>query len=78
MKNWIVSHFQRSDVAIKQMDTWDIGLLKIVCVCFGLLLAKIFPALLAAPLWFYVVAVVVLLLPLMVRFLPKYAAAKVK
>ena len=76
MKGLFNSLFRKSNTAIKDMNTWDIGLLKLGCIFAGLLLAKLVPDVLAAPVWLYVVLVLVTMLPVVLRFLPRFAAVR--
>ena len=48
------------DAKVKKMDWLDIGLVKISCIAFGILLAILIPGLITINIWWLVAAVIIL------------------
>ena len=48
-----------ANAKVKKMDWMDIGLLKISCVIFGILLVAFFPVVLTVDIWLLIAAVVI-------------------
>ena len=60
--------FKYFEERTKKLGMWDIAFIKWATFVFALLFAKLFPVLLSAPVWFYVVVAVLLVLKPMYIF----------
>ena len=48
------------DAKIQKMDWLDVGLVKLSCIAFGILLAILIPGLVAINIWWFVAVVIIL------------------
>jgi len=55
----------------KNLDLWDIGLIKLTVLAFALGVAKVWPQVLSLDLWVYVVVFIAAMIRPMARFLKK-------
>ena len=74
----LCTHIRCANATIQRLNSWDLGMVKVSCLIAGLVLAKIFPAVLTAPAWVYVAALLAATVPITWRVLPLYAAARIR
>lgn len=56
---------------MKNLDLWDIGLIKLTVLASALIIAKVLPEVLSLDLWVYVAVFVIAMIRPMARFLKK-------
>lgn len=63
---------RRGNRLVKKSNVWDVGLVKLACMAFALMLAKLVPAILSGPVWLYVSATAIVVVVILARSLPMY------